>query len=82
MSFWNSKKVKAKKRHRCLYCGQSIEIGELYSRETGIFEDDFQNFALHLECLAEHHENSKEDNDYTIYPYDSPRPFVNEGINI
>lgn len=51
MSFWKSKKHKAKKQHRCEYCGRYIQIGEEYDRETGTFEGDFQDYCLCFRCL-------------------------------
>lgn len=50
MSFWNSRKLKARKEHKCLYCGKGIAIGETYWRETGIFEGDFNDYCLDELC--------------------------------
>ena len=51
LSFWNSREHKAKKEHRCIYCGKKIEIGETYSRETGTFEGEFNDYCLCLRCV-------------------------------
>lgn len=51
MSFWNSVKRKARKEHRCIYCSKIIKKGEEYSRESGTFEGDFQDYCLCLRCL-------------------------------
>ncbi|OZV10766.1 hypothetical protein CIW83_18275 [Tissierella sp. P1] len=50
MSFWNSVKRKARKEHTCKYCGKKIKKGEEYSRETGIYEGDFNDYCLCLRC--------------------------------
>lgn len=50
MSFWKSRQYKSKKQHRCEYCDKTIEVGEEYSRETGTFEGDFQDFCLCFRC--------------------------------
>lgn len=41
---------KAKKQHKCDYCGEIIEIGEVYSYWVGTFEGYFQANKMHLEC--------------------------------
>ena len=49
--FWNSVIVKkSRKKHRCEYCGAVIEIGASYSRESGKFEGEMQDYALCLRC--------------------------------
>lgn len=56
MSFWNSRYRKARKEHRCEYCGKKIKIGETYSRETGIYEGDFNDYAMCARCRAIWHD--------------------------
>lgn len=41
---------KAKKSHRCEWCGQAIEQGEKYYRYSAISDGDMQCTKLHLEC--------------------------------
>jgi hypothetical protein len=49
--FWTSILVKkSRKKHRCEYCGAVIEIGASYSRESGKFEGEMQDYALCLRC--------------------------------
>lgn len=50
MSFWNSRWHKARKKHRCEYCGKVIEVGERYSRETGMYAGDFDDYCLCERC--------------------------------
>lgn len=49
--FWNSVIVnKSRKKYRCEYCERIIEIGSSYSRESGKFEGEMQDYALCLRC--------------------------------
>jgi len=50
VSFWNSRKHKARKEHRCQYCGKKILAGEIYHRETGIYESEFNDYCLCERC--------------------------------
>jgi hypothetical protein len=50
VSFWKSIKRKARKKHNCEYCSKEIKKGEKYSRETGTFEGDFNDYCLCLRC--------------------------------
>lgn len=50
MSFWSSKRHKARKEHYCQYCGKTIAIGEEYDRETGIYEGEFNDYCLCERC--------------------------------
>ena len=43
MSFWNSTTHIARKLHRCEYCGKQIGVGEQYSRETGVYDGEFND---------------------------------------
>jgi hypothetical protein len=42
----------ARKRHRCDWCGTFIESGEVYSFWTGIFDGQFNDSKVHMECDA------------------------------
>lgn len=41
---------KARKEHKCIWCGETIHEGEHYHREVCTFEGDFHNNPWHLEC--------------------------------
>lgn len=50
MEFWNSRVHKARKQHRCEYCGKIIEPGETYSHESGKWEGEFCDYSLCMRC--------------------------------
>lgn len=41
MDFYNQKHVRARKSHKCEFCGKEIVTGETYSYESGKFDGDF-----------------------------------------
>lgn len=41
----------ARKEHDCIWCREKIQVGEKYSKQTGVFEGDFQANKFHPECL-------------------------------
>lgn len=41
----------ARKAHQCIWCSQSIAVGESYTYERSIFEGDPQSHHWHPECL-------------------------------
>jgi len=41
---------KARKIHKCVWCGEPILIGEQHHKWVGIFEGDFNNWRMHDEC--------------------------------
>lgn len=40
----------ARKAHTCFACGDKIDIGEKYLRNTGCYEGDFYSSAEHSTC--------------------------------
>lgn len=50
MSFWNSTTHIARKLHRCEYCGKQIGAGEQYSRETGVYDGEFNDYCMCRRC--------------------------------
>ena len=43
---------KAKKVHKCNFCGLPIEIGETYNRQANIQDGDFFEWKSHKSCEA------------------------------
>ena len=64
---------KARKQHRCIWCGEAIEVGETYRHEISIFDGNWQNHKWHLECDKDAQEYLK-DNGPEFEAYESPRP--------
>jgi hypothetical protein len=51
IEFWTSVIVKkSRKKYHCEYCNAPIEIGSSYSRESGKYEGEMQDYALCLRC--------------------------------
>jgi hypothetical protein len=66
---------KARKAHRCSYCGQAIERGERYHHQTGTWDGGWFDSKFHDECIADLSENG--DGEFT--PYSNDRPQVEGG---
>lgn len=41
---------RAAKRHRCWYCSQRIEVGEVHGYRTGVSGGDLGSMRFHPEC--------------------------------
>ena len=51
IEFWNSVIVKkSRKKYRCAHCGVVIDVGSSYSRESGKYDGEMQDYALCLRC--------------------------------
>lgn len=77
MSDWeiiSSELRKARKPHKCIWCGQSIEIGARYRYERVRGPDGMDFNPWHLECDEAHREASRVDHDGEFTPYDNERP--------
>ena len=48
----NRSEPTARKPHCCCYCERRIEVGDKYTRWTGIYDGDFISSAAHPKCLA------------------------------
>jgi len=48
--FYNSRKVKARKEHKCELCRKPINKGEVYSYNVGLWEGDFFTQKRHIKC--------------------------------
>lgn len=63
---------RARKQHRCAWCGEGIPVGEKYVRYVGMWEDEFQNWAMHDECHADALHTDDLSDGFTMY--DNERP--------
>ena len=43
-------KTRAKKQHKCDFCGLIIEIGEVYERQKNVSEGTLYTWKSHLSC--------------------------------
>lgn len=52
-SLIREKWLKARKQHRCIWCGEAIALGEHHRHEISIYEGHFQDHRWHPECDAD-----------------------------
>jgi hypothetical protein len=64
---------KAKKAHRCSWCGGTIAMGETYLRTRVVFEGDPQTNKFHPECGDAAAEDYREWGE-GFMPYENERP--------
>ena len=43
-------KPRARTEHKCIWCDETINVGERYTRIVGVYYGEFQNDAWHREC--------------------------------
>lgn len=66
---------KARKPHRCTYCGQGINSGERYFHERCVFDGEPQSNRWHPECWDDFAEVVSAEGGYAEYtPGDNERP--------
>lgn len=67
----------ARKRHRCWYCAQRIEVGERYTRRVGEEFGDFWVMKFHPECDQVASDENWTSDDYELHdPYEFKRPMT------
>lgn len=54
----------ARKEHKCMYCGGTINVGEKYERQTNIYDGQIYDWVCHLECQKVTELLNMFDNDY------------------
>lgn len=64
----------ARKQHRCIWCGEAIEVGLKHRHEISRY-DELQDFRWHLECS----EDAQQcfcggDGEFTAYSAERPKP--------
>ena len=64
----------ARKKYRCIWCGESIPVGLKHRYEVSTF-DILQQHRWHLECDKEAADYFA-DGETEFCPYDNPRPSV------
>lgn len=73
---------KARKQHRCVWCGGFIVIGERYTHERCVFDGDPQSNAWHLECEQDMSEamDAYGDPCFEYSPWEAERPETRLGF--
>jgi hypothetical protein len=61
---------KASKNHKCTYCAEIINKGELYSFQKGNYDGEWFESKMHHECFDE----LIEDGEGEYMPYSNERP--------
>jgi hypothetical protein len=75
--FYNpSESRKARKDHRCSYCGETINKGRAYTFQKGNWDGRWFESKMHDECFNDMCENG--DGEYTLYS--NERPQVEGGV--
>jgi hypothetical protein len=66
----------ARKRHRCIWCGQHIEPGETYRDERSVYDGELQHHRWHPECDEQFSVELAYEGggDLEFSPYDNERP--------
>jgi hypothetical protein len=62
-------KPKAKKIHRCIWCSEKIQIGEVHIKQISSYGSDFQSMRWHPECLDAFEKDYAETHEDEIYPH-------------
>jgi hypothetical protein len=74
--FLRENNVKAKKSHKCLCCGESIEKGANYIERVGV-DDVIISMKMHIECEKATSEYDNEDWEiFEEYSLDRPVPLT------
>ena len=76
MSFhlFSSDGRKARKQHRCIWCGQAISPGDTYVDERSVYDGSFQNHRWHPECKEYANEDMLDGGDCEFLAWSNDRP--------
>lgn len=67
--FYKERKInEARKRHRCSWCAEFIEVGESYHTVTGKWDGDFSYAKMHPECF-DAYERDDDLEEYYFYAF-------------
>jgi hypothetical protein len=65
---------KAKKEHRCIYCGGPILVGEQYVQQEGFYDGAPYRNRYHAECYETCADECRYYNEWEFYPYNGEYP--------
>lgn len=74
----SQKTVNTRKQHKCIWCGETIEIGEQCVVDNLVFEGEFQSNRYHPECNDAASDYCHEWCDEGFDPYQNPRGGIAE----
>ena len=60
----------ARVQHLCKYCGEQIEVGEIYKRQTGVYDGRWFINKFHPECFDDLCDIGESE----FLPYENERP--------
>ena len=69
---------KARKKHRCIWCGESINVSFTYVDERSVFDGAMQRHRWHPECLDSAREGWQSGDDEEFIAYSHERPSADE----
>ena len=67
---------KARKQHRCIWCGQAIKPGDHYIDERSVYDGAIQRHRWHPECRGAADDYFRDFNEEEFTPYDNERPLT------
>jgi hypothetical protein len=78
MSFhcFSIKSVKARKLHKCIWCGQRIEVGSTYRDERSVFDGNMQRHRWHPECDDEAADFFRKSGEETFDAHENERAII------
>lgn len=62
----------ARVQHRCEWCGEKIPRGEKHFKFAGVWEGEFQDWRMHLECEVARSSEDEFGEGFT--PFENERP--------
>ena len=65
---------KARRRYRCIWCGESILPDTKYVREFSVYDGDVQKHCWHQECKDTAHKFFREEGEDEFAPWENERP--------
>lgn len=75
MDFGTTTHPVARKQYRCEWCGEPILQNEKHMKYAGMYQSEFQNWRMHLECERQYQlENGWLFDGFT--PFENERPHV------
>jgi len=60
----------AAKTYRCINCGEHIENGERYCKQSGVYDGSYYTNRFHPECF----DSLCEEDEFVFVPYSGERP--------